>query len=66
MVEKSSLKTVSEASLKEQAETWRAKLAIESKAVHKRNVAFLAEILSAYEKANRYPIDFDRFLLRKH
>jgi 5-methylthioadenosine/S-adenosylhomocysteine deaminase len=66
VVEKSSLKTVSEASLKEQAETWRAKLAIESKAVHKRNVTFLADILSAYEKANRYPIDFDRFLLRKH
>jgi 5-methylthioadenosine/S-adenosylhomocysteine deaminase len=66
VVEKSVLKTVSEASLKEQAEKWRAELAIETKAVHQRNAGFLDEILSAYEKANRYPIDFDRFLLRKH
>lgn len=66
VVEGASLKTVSEVSLKEQAETWRTSLAIESRTIHERNAILVKEVLRAYEEANRYPLDFDRFLLRKH
>jgi hypothetical protein len=51
--------------LKAEAEAWRQMLAEETKKVGERNAAILKDILAAYEKANRYPLDFDRFLVRR-
>ena len=65
VVEKGRLTTISEAQLHRSAEAWRAELSVESMRVSKRNAGFLHDILAAYEEANRYPIEFDRFLLRQ-
>ena len=65
VVEKGRLTIISEAQLHRSAEAWRAELSVESMRVSKRNAGFLHDILAAYEEANRYPIEFDRFLLRQ-
>jgi len=66
VVENRALTTMTEADLKTRSEAWRRTLAEESKNVSERNAAMLKALLAAYEKANRYPIDFDRFLMRQH
>ena len=65
VVERGALTTISEAQLHRSAEDWRAELSVKSMRVSKRNAGFLHDILAAYEEANRYPIEFDRFLLRQ-
>jgi len=52
--------------LKMRAESWRMRLAEESKALFQNSADFLNDIIEAHEKANKYPLDFDRFLMRKH
>jgi 5-methylthioadenosine/S-adenosylhomocysteine deaminase len=66
VVENRRIKTIQEADLKTRSEAWRETLEAESKLLRERNALILKDILAAYEKANRYPIDFDRFLIRKH
>jgi hypothetical protein len=34
-------------------------------ALRKRNGAILRDLLDAHERANRFPLEFDRFSLRK-
>jgi 5-methylthioadenosine/S-adenosylhomocysteine deaminase len=52
--------------LKERAEIWRTQLAQEVNSSRQNSGALLKDILAAYEKANQYPLDFDRFLMRKN
>ena len=59
------LLTMSETMLKTEAEIARKRLLPDTKQIRIRNDRFLADILSAYEKADRYPLDFDRRLLRR-
>ena len=59
------LRTMSEATLKTEAEIARIRLMPFTRQLRTRNDRFLADILSAYEKANRYPLEFDRRLLRR-
>jgi cytosine/adenosine deaminase-related metal-dependent hydrolase len=65
VVDNRRLVTMQESDLKAEAEAWRQMLAEETKKVGERNAAILKDILAAYEKANRYPLDFDRFLVRR-
>ncbi|MGD9767380.1 MAG: amidohydrolase family protein [Pseudolabrys sp.] len=59
------LLTMSETMLKTEAEIARKRLLPDTRQIQIRNDRFLADILSAYEKADRYPLDFDRRLLRR-
>jgi 5-methylthioadenosine/S-adenosylhomocysteine deaminase len=65
VVENRKLTTLRETDLKTRSEAWRTVLAEQSKVIAERNARILQDILAAYEKANQYPIDFDRFLLRQ-
>jgi len=51
--------------LKAKAERAKDQLAEHVDALRARNNAILGDILDAYEKANRYPLEFDRFSLRR-
>jgi len=51
--------------LKAKAERAKDQLAEHVEALRARNGAILGDILDAYEKANRYPLEFDRFSLRR-
>jgi 5-methylthioadenosine/S-adenosylhomocysteine deaminase len=51
--------------LKVRAERAKDQLAEHVDALRARNGAILGDILAAYEKANRYPLEFDRFSLRR-
>jgi cytosine/adenosine deaminase-related metal-dependent hydrolase len=51
--------------LKAKAERAKDQLAEHVDALRARNDAILEDILDAYEKANQYPLEFDRFSLRR-
>jgi 5-methylthioadenosine/S-adenosylhomocysteine deaminase len=51
--------------LKARAERAKDQLAEHVDALRTRNGAILGDIFEAYEKANRYPLEFDRFSLRR-
>ncbi len=59
------LRTADEAALKADSETARARLLPEVDRVKAENQTLLPNLLKAYEKANEFPIEFDRFLLRR-
>ncbi len=59
------LQTMSEATLKAEAEIARERLLPDTRQLQIKNERFLADILSAYEKADRYPLEFDRRLMRR-
>jgi 5-methylthioadenosine/S-adenosylhomocysteine deaminase len=65
VVEGRKLTTLSEADLKTRSEELRERMSEESRHLQERNAAILHDILSACEKANQYPIGFDRFLMRE-
>jgi len=65
VVDNRRLVTTQESRLKADAETWRSTLAEDTRKINVRNAEILRNILAAYEKANRYPLDFDRFLVRQ-
>lgn len=65
VVDNHRLVTMRDSDLKNEAENWRLTLAEETRKVGERNAAILKDILVAYEKANRYPLDFDRYLVRQ-
>jgi 5-methylthioadenosine/S-adenosylhomocysteine deaminase len=65
VVENRKLRTLDEAEMKTNSETVRARLAPDVKRVKENNESVLPSLLAAYEKANDYPIEFDRFLLRR-
>lgn len=59
------LQTMSEATLKIDAEAARKRLVPETRQIEEKNRLLLPDILAAYEQANRHPLEFDRLLLRK-
>jgi cytosine/adenosine deaminase-related metal-dependent hydrolase len=65
VVENRKLNTIAEPDMKVRSEAWAKTLTAESEELRKRNERMLKDILAAYEKANRYPIEFDRFLMRR-
>jgi cytosine/adenosine deaminase-related metal-dependent hydrolase len=65
VVENRRLTTMSEAKLKADAEAARERLAADVEAVKANAAILVRHLLAAHEKANAYPIEFDRFLMRR-
>ena len=65
VVENRRLRTVDEDGLKSRSEAARARLTADVGRVKQQNESLLPSLLAAYEKANQYPLEFDRFLLRR-
>jgi cytosine/adenosine deaminase-related metal-dependent hydrolase len=52
--------------LRERADRASNELAPHLESMRARNAAILPDVLNAYDEANRYPLEFDRFSLRRH